>query len=347
MIRSRRVGPATFQRLVSELGSVVSALDALPEIAGQAGVKNYSTYHYASAERELDAGLHLGFAPIFLGSDSYPPLLAQTSDAPPFIWANGNVGLGAKPCLALVGARNASSLGRRMASAIARDLGEAGFVTVSGLARGIDAAVHSNSLSAGTIAVQAGGLDIVYPKENADLTKEIGEQGLCISEQPVGLIPQARHFPQRNRIISGISQAVIVIEGAARSGSLITARYAADIGREVMAVPGSPMDGRASGCNMLIRDGAVLVRSAQDIIDALDQPLQSKLPLQVQTPTTKLESSKISERILSLLGPQGVALDDLVRDIGLPTQTVTEQLTTMELDGKIERQPGGFLSLAS
>lgn len=341
------MGPATFQRLIRETGGVSAALDALPEIARTAGVKDYAPYHYASAERELDAGLHMGFTPLFLGSAPYPAFLAQTSDAPPVLWVKGDKSLISKPSVALVGARNASSLGRRMASAIARDLGDAGFVTVSGLARGIDAAVHTASLSTGTIAVQAGGLDVIYPKENTDLTHDIGAQGLCMTEQPIGLTPQARHFPQRNRIIAGLAQSVVVVEGAARSGSLITAKYAADIGRDVMAVPGNPMDARASGCNMLIRDGAILVRSAQDIIDALDQPAQIPLPLpnaQKKTPQTDVN---ISKQILSLLGATGVALDDLVRDSGLPAHAITQQLTTLELNGAIERQPGGLLALAS
>jgi DNA processing protein len=335
---------------LNEHNSCQAALDALPSIAQSAGAKDYSPFDAKAAERELDHGLSLGLKPLFWGAPNYPPLLSEASDAPAFLWARGNIDLAAKTCVSLVGARNASSLGVRLSRRIAQELGELGYTVVSGLARGIDTAVHDGSLATGTIAVQAGGIMTPYPKENTQLQNSIGEQGLCLSEQPIGLIPQARHFPQRNRIIAGLSLAVVVIEGAARSGSLITARSAADLGRDVMAIPGSPMDPRATGCNMLIRDGATLVRSAADVHEALDQPA-------TQTQTTLFESAKseteicneteIAQKILNVLSVNSIAEDVVIRDTGLPANQVVRHITSLEMSGKVLRSAGGFLSLAS
>lgn len=347
--RSRRVGPATFVRLLNEHGSCHAALDALPELARQAGVKDYTAYDAKAAERELDQGANLGLTPLFLGGGQYPLLQSETPDAPAFLWAKGRVELAATPCISLVGARNASSLGIRMAKRMAAELGELGYTVVSGLARGIDTAVHNGSLATGTIAVQAGGIMTPYPKENQALQMEIGETGLCLSEQPIGLIPQARHFPQRNRIIAGVSLAVVVIEGAARSGSLITARAAADLGREVMAVPGSPMDPRASGCNILIRDGSTLVRSASDIHEALDRPKASEQPssdIPNVPDQNTLSDEAITRKILQVLSINAVAEDIVIRDTGLSPTDVARQLTSLEMSGKVQRAAGGFLSLA-
>jgi DNA processing protein len=259
--------------------------------------------------------------------------------------------------LAVVGTRNASSLGARMARKLAGELSEAGFVIVSGLARGIDALAHHAALDGGTIAVQAGGLDIHYPAENAGLARDIAKRGLCLSEQPFGLDPQARHFPQRNRIVSGLSRALIVVEAAARSGSLLTAKNALDQGREVMAVPGHPMDTRASGCNALIRDGATLVRSAEDVIEALgpaemaQTDPQASLPLQgapQPDPTPERpwrDRAALNSRILAQLGPAPVAEDQLLRDLGLSAGEAAPSLARMELDGQVTRQPGGLISI--
>ena len=348
--RSRRVGPATFRRLINEYGTCQAALYALPDIAQSAGAKNYTPYDAKSAERELEQGLSLGLTPMFLGDANYPTLLAEAGDAPAFLWAKGNATLGTKTCVSLVGARNASSLGIRLAKRIAQELGELGYTVVSGLARGIDTAVHDGSLTTGTIAVQAGGILTPYPKENTKLQNTIGEQGLCLSEQPIGLIPQARHFPQRNRIIAGLSLAVVVIEGAARSGSLITARAAADLGRDVMAIPGSPMDPRASGCNMLIRDGATLVRSAADIHEALAQPTLDAHPTQIETSApaaVQMNESDIAQKILAALSVNAIAEDAVIRDTGLPPTEVVRHITTLEMSGKVHRGAGGYLSLAS
>jgi len=269
LIRSRRVGPATFWRLLSEHGSAAAALDALPAVAARSGVEGYQPCPAAVARAEADRARRHGARAVWAGTALYPGILARLPDAPPLLWVRGDPALLSRPMVAVVGARNASSLGARMARQMAAGLGAAGFAVVSGLARGIDAEAHSAALATGTLAVMAGGLDAIYPAENAGLAARIAAGGLLLSEQPFGLEPQARHFPLRNRIIAGLARAVVVIEAAAQSGSLGTARIALDQGREVMAVPGHPFDGRAGGCNALIRDGALLVRGAEDVIAAL------------------------------------------------------------------------------
>ncbi|NHF74128.1 DNA-processing protein DprA [Paracoccus xiamenensis] len=269
LIRSRRVGPATFHRLISEHGSAAAALDALPDIARQSGIDDYQPCPEGVAAAELKAGMKTGARLIRCDAPDYPALLREISDAPPVIWIKGNMAALSRPTIAVIGARNASSLGLRMARGMTAGLAKAGVVTVAGLARGIDSAVHEASLKSGTIAVMAGGIDSIYPAENKVLAAAICDQGCLITEQPPGTEPIARHFPLRNRIIAGLSHGVVVVEAAVKSGSLITARDSLDQGREVMAVPGHPVDGRAGGCNQLIRDGAVLVRSAEDVIEAL------------------------------------------------------------------------------
>ena len=348
LIRSRRVGPATFQRLLGEYGSASGALEALPDIAQQAGVKNYKVFAKDWATKEYLLGQSKGYQLVCAGDAVYPNALRNLGDAPPVFWAVGDLDLLRRNSISIVGARNASSLGARMTRLIVQELGEAGYVVTSGLARGIDAAAHQAALDCGTIAVQASGLDVVYPRENEKLHSEIGERGLRISEQPIGLEPQARHFPQRNRIIAGLSLATVVIEGAARSGSLITAHDAADIGRDVMAVLGNPLDSRAAGCNMLIRDGAVLVRSAKDIIEALAPP-QPELPLEPPKDTAlkKASSQAVTRKILDLLGPNCVSEDILIRDVGLPAQSVSEHILALELDGTVVRHPGGSIARAN
>jgi len=347
LIRSRRVGPATFQRLIGRHGSVQAALDELPHIAKQAGVNNYAVCPFDIAEAELLDAQHKGYQPLCYGADDYPALLAETTDAPPLLWVKGKLSCLAKPTIALVGARNASSLGRRITHLMAEGLAEAGFSVVSGLARGIDAAAHKATLKQGTIAVVAGGLDVHYPRENQQLYQDIPENGILLTEQPTGLIPQARHFPIRNRIIAGMAQAVVVMEGAARSGSLITARNALDIGREVMAVPGHPFDGRAAGCNFLIRDGATLVRSAKDVIDAIAIPEWPAHPTIIaQNKVMDPPTAEAHAKILTLLSATAITEDIVIRDSGLPARTVAQHLMDLEMQGRIERQPGGLLALA-
>lgn len=356
LLRSRRVGPTTFHRLMGEHGSAAAALDALPDIAAAAGVTDYTVCPPGVALAELKAGHIAGARPIAWGSPDYPADLTELADAPPILWAIGDIGLLARPMVALVGARNASSLGSRMARNLAAGLAKDGFSVVSGLARGVDTAAHMASLDGGTIAVMAGGVDTIYPVENTVLAQEIAEKGLRLSEQPMGMQPFARHFPTRNRIISGLARAVVVVEAAAKSGSLITARNALDQGRDVLAVPGHPFDARAAGCNMLIRDGATLVRSVADVVEAVSIPIrettQTELPL---TPIpadpapkperTLAETARLHTEILSRLGPSPLAEDQLIRDLGKPAGTVAPELVTLELDGKITRQSGGLLSL--
>ncbi|MEE4117455.1 MAG: DNA-processing protein DprA [Paracoccaceae bacterium] len=277
LLRSRRVGPTTFRRLIAQHeGSAEAALAELPKIAAAAGAEGYVPCPPAQARAELEAGRRAGAVPLFLDHPAFPDLLRDRDDTPPLLWARGELSLLARPAVGLVGARNASSLGLRMARSLARGLGAAGFVTVSGLARGIDAAAHGASLETGTIAVLAGGVDVPYPPENEGLLRQIAGAGLVLSEMPPGLRPQARHFPRRNRIIAALGRALVVVEAAARSGSLITARDAADLGREVLAVPGHPFDARAAGCNILIRDGAALVRGPDDVRAALGPAISAE-----------------------------------------------------------------------
>lgn len=356
LLRSRRVGPTTFRRLLSEHGTAQNALAALPEVARAAGEKGYEICPAGVIDAELKVAKAAKARLLCLGDALYPKSLADISDAPPLLWAIGDLSILQRPMIAMVGARNCSSLGARMARALSHDLGTRNHAIVSGLARGIDTAAHIAALKTGTVAVMAGGVDVIYPAENADLAENVAQQGLRISEQPMGLRPQARHFPRRNRIISGMSQAVVVVEAAAKSGSLITARDALDQGREVLAVPGHPFDARAAGCNMLIRDGAQLVRCADDVIAALPmrEPEQPQLDLeqvlhQAARPTSKRtlqETAQLHIQILNRLGPSPVAEDQLIRDLQAAAGDVGPALVDLELDGKINRQAGGLLSLA-
>jgi DNA processing protein len=357
LLRSRRVGVSTFWRLMSEHGSAAAALVALPEVARAAGISDYTPCPEAVIHAELKAARRAGAVMLCKGSANYPQSLCDISDAPPILWAVGNLTLLQRPMIAMVGARNASSLGTRMARRMAEDLGQAGFVVVSGLARGVDAAAHLAALPTGTIAVMGGGVDVIYPAENAVLADEIRKDGLILSEQPMGLQPQSRHFPARNRIISGLAQAVVVIEAAAKSGSLITARNALDQGRDVLAVPGHPFDARAAGCNMLLRDGATLARSAEDVIEALGAP-ERPLPLPVPRPAdlplpepSRMQrglraTAALHQKILDRLGPSPLAEDQLIRDLGSSSTDVTPVLVDLELDGQITRAPGGLVSRA-
>ena len=345
LLRSRRVGPATYFRLVAEYGTASAALQALPDIARGAGVDGYAICPEGVIAAELKAGERFGAQLVAYGAPGYPQPLRDIEDAPPLIWTKGRLEILDRPMVAVVGARNASSLGLRMTKALAGGLAEAGFVVVSGLARGVDAEAHKAALRSGTLAVLAGGVDVAYPGENADLLKQIPETGLCFSEQPMGLQPMARHFPRRNRLVSGVAQAVIVVEAAADSGSLITARMALDQGRDVMAVPGHPFDSRASGCNMLIRDGATLVRSAADVIEALGGQSRPERQRPSLVPVQKRPDG-IGARIVARLSVSPVAEDQLIRDLDAPADLAGAELTQLELDGTIIRHAGGLLALA-
>lgn len=355
LLRSRRVGAVTFHRLIAEHGTARVALAALPAIAQAAGVQDYQPCPIGVAEGELRHGLALGARLLHHGGVDYPQALIDLPDAPPILWALGDVALLHRPAVGLVGARNASSLGTRMARRLAQGLGQGGFTVVSGLARGIDSAAHLAALDtpASTIAVMAGGIDVIYPPENAALADAIATTGCRISEHPPGLEPQARHFPLRNRIIAGLSRAVVVVEAAAKSGSLITAKCALDYGREVMAAPGHPFDARAAGCNGLIRDGALLVRGADDVLTSLGaaDPARDPPPDQLAilpgpiAPHRPLkEVALLHTMILSRLGPSPLAEDQLLRDLNVAPTDLAPELLTLELDGRIARQPGGLLT---
>jgi DNA processing protein len=301
----------------------------------------------------------------------YPPLLAPPTDPPPLLWAIGDPGVAARTPVALVGARNASALGCRMATRLARELGAAGHAIASGLARGIDAAAHAASLATGTVAVQAGGVDVVYPAENAGLAAAIAETGLRLSEMPMGEPPKATHFLRRNRIVAGLSVGVVVVEAAERSGALNTARNALDQGREVMAVPGHPLDPRAGGCNLLIRDGATLVRSAADIVEALGAtawpapsrpgpvaaatraaqvaaPAAAEAPAAAPGPATVASGGRpLCDRLMALIGPVPIGEDALTRETGAPAPAIAAALLDLELAGLVARHPGGLVSRAA
>ncbi|CUH52856.1 DNA-processing protein DprA [Shimia marina] len=359
LLRSRRVGAITYHRLIREHGTAEAALDALPDIARAAGVSRYTICPQDIAAKELEDGRATGARPIFFGDPEYPMLLAQTPDAPPMLWALGRTELLATPSVAVIGARNASSLGLRMAGRLASDLGAAGLTVVSGLARGIDAAAHEATLATGTIAVYAGGLRRPYPAQNLSLAENIAKQGLCLSEQPPNMEPRARHFPARNRIISGLVRAVIVVEAAAKSGSLLTARMALDQGRDVLAVPGHPFDARAAGANILIRDGAPLVRDAEDVLEVLNaaQALRPAMPdpsperatsrSEAQQPATARslqDTAALHSEILNRLGPSPLSEDQLCRDLATVPAKLTPALLDLEMSGAITRMSGGLLS---
>ena len=364
LLRSRRVGPATFYRLLSEHGSAQNALTALPKMARSAGIKGYEICPADAVDAEMEVAKAANARLLCFGTPEYPDALAQMKDPPPALWAIGDVDVLTRPMIAIVGARNASSLGTRMARALAHDLGAQGYVVVSGLARGVDTAAHEASVASGTVAVLAGGVDVIYPAENTRLAGTIRDKGVLLSEQPMGLPPQARHFPKRNRIIAGLAQAVVVVEAAAKSGSLITARDALDLGREVLAVPGHPFDARASGCNMLIRDGAQLVRNAEDVIAALpplaSNPVEAGVPQvdRTQSATEALanlppsppqrrslrETAALHQEVLARLGPSPTPEDQLLRDLAVAPKELSSVLTDLELDGTVDRLPGGMLS---
>ena len=349
LLRSRRVGVSTFYRLMRDHGTAKEALHHLPDIALAAGVQSYEVCPEAVVQVELKAAKSVGAQLVCHGDVHYPSDLKDLDDAPPMLWAIGAPDILCKPQIALVGARNASSLGGRMARALAAELGQAGYVITSGMARGVDTAAHLAALGTGTIAVLGGGVDVLYPAENTRLAEDIvANGGVRISEQPMGLQPQARHFPARNRIISGLARAVVVVEAAAKSGSLITARTALDQGREVMAVPGHPFDARASGCNMLLRDGARLIRSAADVVEAL-APLaepEPELPLDCAEQQRPLaETAQLHQKILDRLGPSPLGEDQLIRDLGASSRAVSPALTDLELEGRISRESGGLIAL--
>ncbi|TDP43303.1 DNA-processing protein DprA [Zavarzinia compransoris] len=353
LIRTESVGPVAFEHLLDLYGSAGAALAALPDLARKGGRKSLRLPSKAEAEREIAAVEKAGAQLIAKGESDYPPLLAAIEAAPPLITAKGHLHLGRQPAVAMVGARNASAAGQRLAREIAGDLGRAGLVVVSGLARGIDGVAHLAALETGTIAVVAGGIDVVYPPEHAALQARIGEAGLVIAEMPPGTQPQARHFPRRNRLISGLALGVVVVEAALKSGSLITARFALEQGREVMAVPGSPLDPRARGANDLIRQGARLVESGAEVVEALRPMIGPPLTEPsggdfAKPPMRRPDDAEIDRhraRVLDLLSPVPVPVDELLRQAELTPPVLFTILLELELAGRLLRHAGGRVSL--
>jgi DNA processing protein len=351
LIRSQNVGPRTFRTLLKHCGSARAALDRLPELARRGGGSGTPRIcSRADAERELKAAAAIGVSLVALGEAAYPLRLQMIDDAPPLLATRGQLSALAMPMIAIVGARNASAAGVKFAERIARELGEAGFGIASGLARGVDAGAHRASLKTGTIAVLAGGHDCIYPPEHTSLADSILANGALISEMPPGWEPRARDFPRRNRLISGLSLGVVVIEAARRSGSLITARMALEQGREVFAVPGSPLDPRCEGSNGLLKQGATLVTEVADVVTVLEPILGRPTELSLEEPEapSSPESAPGSDerkRIVGLLGPTPVGLDDLVRLSGCPPAVVRTILLELELAGRLERHGGGLVSL--
>lgn len=349
LIRTPGIGPVTYRQLLLRFGSPEAAIDAVPDLARRGGGSAPSIAAIAGVTREMEQVAKLGGRYLFAGRGLYPPLLDAIDGAPAALIVRGSLALFEKRVIAIVGARNASAAAVRFARQLAAELSRADIVVVSGLARGIDTAAHRGSLDGGTIGVVAGGIDIFYPPENEALQREIAERGLLVAEQPPGTEPRARHFPYRNRIIAGLALGTVVVEAAPKSGSLISARYAGEFGREVMAVPGSPLDPRAQGCNLLIREGATLVQSAADILEAIG-PIGSGL---VRQPSQRFSTERVAtdasdaERhaLMALLGPVAVPVDELIRQSGLSTAVVQTVLLELELAGRLERQAGGRVSL--
>ncbi len=355
LIRTENVGPITFRHLLNRFGSAAAALAALPELSRRGGrLGGLAIANKAQAEAELEALERVEARLVALGEPDYPVGLATIEDAPPLLSVRGNAVLLTGRIVAIVGARNASANGVRLARQLALDLGAAGLIVASGLARGIDTGAHQGALAAGTIAVMAGGVDVVYPQENTALYEQIVAQGAAISELPPGVSPQARHFPRRNRLISGLALGVVVVEASPRSGSLITARYALEQGREVFAVPGSPLDPRARGTNHLIRQGATLTEGAADIVPVINAQLARRpfaepagLPLSPPEPTppSEPEIARARDQVAEKLGPTPTPVDEIIRQCQLSPAAVQTCLLELELAGRLVRHPGNQVAL--
>ena len=359
LIRSDNVGPVTFRELINHFGGAEPALEALPELSRRGGRQSIRICPAGQAEAELRAAEKIGARALFTIEPGYPPALAALDAPPPLLYVKGEANLLVRSAVAIVGARNGSATGQKLARMFADALGRAGFVIASGLARGIDAAAHEAALEHGTVAVLAGGPDNVYPPENARLQSQIAERGCLISESPPGFVPRAQDFPRRNRIISGISLGVVIVEAARRSGTLITARAAADQGRLVFAVPGHPLDPRAEGTNRLIKDGATIATGPEDVLEAL-APMREAPSASAGAETRSVRDAAAPEwaggpptvaaedraRLLAALGPAPVDVDELVRATGLPARTLHIALIELALAGRIERHGHQLVSLA-
>lgn len=346
LARTENVGPVTFQQLITRYGEASLALAALPDLARRGGrVSPLDIPALAEIEAELEAGAALGARLIATCEADFPAPLAALDPPPPVIWARGEPRLLSRPAVAIVGARVASAGGQRFARGLAADLGAAGMVVISGMARGVDGAAHEGSLATGTVAVLGGGIDDIYPREHRELYDRIVEQGCVVSENAPGRTATAKDFPRRNRLISGLSQAVVVVEAELRSGSLITARLAAEQGREVLAVPGSPLDPRARGTNDLIRQGAALCEGIDDVLRALEgfggfrAPERRFAPAPPAAPDS--EVAAVRERVAALLSPTPVSRDELIRASGAPAAAVLAALVELSLAGRAELSAGG------
>ncbi len=360
LIRSQNIGPITYRQLMQRFGNAQAAINSIPELASHGKGRAITLAKPADIENEIEQSISIDAGLIFWGTPQYPYLLAQMESAPACLIARGNLDLLNKPMVAMVGARNASAAACRFARNLSHDLGENNFIVVSGLARGIDTAAHIGAGGGHTIAVIAGGINIAYPPENADLQDRLGQDDLVLTEERYGTKPIARHFPNRNRIIAGLSLGTVVIEAAPKSGSLITARLAGELGREVMAIPGSPLDPRSRGCNSLIRDGATLIQNADDIIELLtpftaevrnhvrDNRSESQLGAYEQDISNEKYDEPDNDHrrdILSLLGMTFVAIDELVRQSGYSVSMVQMILLELELAGRLERAAGARVRL--
>ena len=352
LIRSPNIGPVSYRQLIGRFGNAKAALEALPDLVRRGGGGPSLLADEAIIARELQFVEKFGGRHIFIGDPEYPSLLSHLDNAPPVLSVKGDLGLLNRVAISIVGARNASAGACQFARQLAYDLGQMEFPVVSGLARGIDTAAHAGSIESGTIAVIAGGLDVVYPPENKALQEAIAERGLLIAEQPPGTEPRARHFPYRNRIIAGISAGTVVVEAAPKSGSLITARLAAEAGREVMAIPGSPLDPRSRGCNQLIREGATLVQNAEEVSE-LVRPLDHRMravPVRYvasEPETIGDDTNDARQAVIDLMGMTYVSVDELVRQSGSSQANVQMVLLEMELAGKLERGAGGKVRIAA
>lgn len=349
LIRTHNIGPMTFRLLMRRYGTARDALAAVPTLAKRGG-RDIIPASRASAVAEMKANEAAGATLLFKGSDDYPDRLAQFDDAPPILSVRGNIHLFHRPMIGIVGARNASINAQRHAESLAGSLAAEGYVIISGLARGIDTAVHNGALQDGTVAVIAGGIDIIYPAENEDLHHAIAEQGAVVAEMPPGTKPTQRHFPTRNRIIASMSLGIVVVEAAQRSGSLITAREAAERGAEVMAIPGSPLDPRAAGCNQLIRDGATLVQNHHDIIEALsarppmaEPEMPEPMRMDIDT-TSENDIASARSTILDGLSAEPIEIDDLLRWCNTPPACVHAAILELEIAGHLLRLHGNRVS---
>ena len=349
LARTDQIGPVTFRQLLERFGAAERALEALPDLIRRGGGHGHAVAPVERVEAEMAAGEQAGARLIVLGDADYPEMLAAVDPPPPLLWTLGDANLMARPCVAVVGARIASAGGQRIARGLAQQLGEAGYVVVSGLARGIDGAAHTGALPTGTVAVLGGGVDDVYPPDNADLYAQIAEQGCIVSESPMGARAQAKDFPRRNRIISGLSRGVIVVEAELRSGSLITARLAGEQGRDVFAVPGSPLDPRSRGPNELLRQGAILCEGVEDV----ERAFSTLRTLREPPPDNPFDGAPdeieaaLIEQVAALLSPTPTPRDELARALGLPIGTVAAALLELDLAGRAELLAGGLAAARS